>query len=66
LRERAVFHGRTVEAEARNILSDALGCDAKLAAGNIADAIRAIMAPVGGVDLEPFANELAAEPQRLD
>jgi antitoxin FitA len=67
LRRRAAVHGRTVEAEARSILADALGGEATAAPeGNLADAIRAIMAPLGGADLEPFPAQPAEEPIKLD
>ena len=65
LRTRAVVHGRSIEAEARAILTEVLGDAEAPAAGNLADAIRAIMAPIGGVDLPPFPDQPAAEPIRL-
>jgi antitoxin FitA len=53
LAERAASHGRTPEAEAREILAEALKPDAgKRSPDNIYDAIRAIVEPVGGVNLE--------------
>lgn len=67
LRTRAAVHGRSVEAEARTILADALGpADATTRPDNIADAIRAIMKPIGGVDLQPFPSEPVPEPPRFD
>ena len=67
LKSRAAAHGRTIEAEARAILADAVGGPAATPApGNIADAIRAIMAPIGGVDLPAFPDQPAAEPVRFD
>ena len=67
LRTRAAVHGRSVEAEARTILADALGPAAGIAVpDNIADAIRAIMKPIGGIDLEPFPRDAASEPPRFD
>ena len=67
LRARAAVHGRSVEAEARTILADALGPEVGIAVpNNIADAIRAIMKPIGGVDLEPFPRDAAPEPPRFD
>ena len=59
---RAAVHGRSVEAEARSILADALGEGSTPVPGNLADAIRSIMAPIGGVDLPPFPDEPAAAP----
>lgn len=67
LRTRAAVHGRSVEAEVRTILTDALGpADATTRPDNIADAIRAIMKPIGGVDLEPFPRDVAPEPPHFD
>ena len=67
LRARAAVRGRSVEAEARTILTDALGPEVGIAVpNNIADAIRAIMKPIGGVDLEPFPRDAAPEPPRFD
>jgi antitoxin FitA len=67
LRARAAVHGRSVSAEARAILADALGPEDDTAIiFNIADAIRDIMKPIGGVDLEPFPRNAAPEPLRFD
>lgn len=67
LRTRAAVHGRSVEAEALTILADALGPEDGVAIpDNIADAIRAIMKPIGGVDLEPFPRDVVPEPPRFD
>jgi antitoxin FitA len=66
LRTRAVVHGRTLEDEARAILTDAVGpLVAMPAASNIADAIRAIMAPIGGADLAPYPDQPAPPPPSL-
>ncbi len=67
LHTRAVVHGRSLEAEARAILADAVGGGASNPVyGNIADAIRAIMLPIGGVDLPAFPDEPASDPLRFD
>jgi plasmid stability protein len=67
LRTRAAVHGRSVEAEAHSILADALGpADTTISPNNIADAIHAIMKPIGGIDLEPFPREPVPEPPRFD
>ena len=50
LRVRAADNGRSMEEEARIILGDAVG--RKLDTCNLAEAIRARIAPLGGVDLE--------------
>ena len=67
LRARAAVHGRSLEAEARTILADAVDTAGySTAPDNMADAIRAIMMSIGGVDLEPFPRDLAPEPPRFD
>ena len=57
LRVRAADNGRSMEEEARLILRDAVG--RKPRPRNLADAIRARIAPLGGVDLELPAREPA-------
>ena len=52
LRVRAAQHGRSMEAELRAIVSDAVKSDER-AEPNLAEAIRRRFAPLGGVDLEP-------------
>jgi antitoxin FitA len=52
LAERAAAHGRTPEAEAREILTTALAAMATRVPDNMGDAIRAIVDPVGGVNLD--------------
>jgi plasmid stability protein len=53
LKVRAAEHGRSIEAEAIAILRLALGSSEEetLSAGNLGDSIRAIVEPVGGLDL---------------
>lgn len=65
LRTRAAVHGRSMEAEAKSILADAVGSGLTPQSRNIADGIRAVMAPLGGVDLAPFPDEPVAEPVRF-
>ena len=50
LRVRAAGNGRSMEEEVRLILRDAVG--RKPGSRNLAEAIRARIAPLGGVDLE--------------
>ena len=58
LRQRPAEHGRTIEAEARSILADALSEEARvLAEVNMADAIREMVEPVGGIELGPLPDE---------
>ena len=59
LMERAVEHGRSIEVEAREILEDALVRKGPAAVpANLYDAIRAIVEPLGGIELEPFPRQL--------
>ena len=64
LRVRAAGNGRSMEAEARLILRDAVR--RKPGSRNLAEAIRARIAPLGGVDLELPPRESAREPPTFD
>jgi plasmid stability protein len=64
LRIRAASHGHSMEEEARNILRGALAEDAE-APVNLAKAIRALVKPFGGVDLEIPPREPAREPPKF-
>ena len=67
LRERAAVHGRSIEAEARDILKDALGAKSRpVVPHNLGDAIRAIVKPIGGIELEPFPDQFMPEPTLFD
>ena len=67
LEQRAAQHGRSMQAEARDILRDALATEPSAAvAGNLADAIRAIVEPLGGIELEPFPRQPVREPPRFE
>jgi plasmid stability protein len=66
LRLRAARHGRSKEAEARTILSEAVAGDRDQAEPNLAEAIRRRFAPLGGVDLELPPNEFVDEPPPFD
>jgi len=67
LRQRAAAHGRSMEAEARGILEDALGTRSPASlSGNLADAIRAIVEPLGGIELEPFPRQPVREPPTFE
>ena len=52
LRARAVQNGRSMESEARRIVSDAVAAD-QTGGPNLAEAIRRRLAPFGGVELAP-------------
>ncbi len=65
LRIRAAHNGRSMEAELRQILNDALPRD-KGPAPNLAEAIRRRFAPLGGVELEPHPAVTARDPPSFD
>jgi len=64
LRVRAAQHHRSMEEEARVILRDAVG--RKPDTRNLAEAIRARIAPLGGVDLELPPRGPGREPPSFD
>ena len=64
LRVRAAGNGRSMEEEVRRILRDAV--ERKEAPQNLAQALRARIAPLGGVDLEVPAREPGREPPSFD
>ena len=64
LRVRAAENHRSMEEEARLILRDAVG--RKPSTENLAEAIRARIAPLGGVDLELPPRESGREPPTFD
>ena len=63
-RVRAADNGRSMEEEARLILRDAVG--RKTPPRNLASAIRARIAPLGGVDLELPPRGPGREPPSFD
>jgi plasmid stability protein len=65
LRLRAAMNGRSMEAEARDILNTALGA-MPAAPGNLGEAIQTRFAPYGGVELEPLPRETDREPPSFD
>ena len=66
LRVRAARHGRSMEAEARTILSDAVAAEPDESEPNLAEAIRRRFAPLGGVDLALPPREDVGEPPSFD
>ena len=63
LRVRAAGNGRSMEEEARLILREAVVHKSR---GNLAAAIRARIAPLGGVELELPPRESTREPPSFD
>jgi len=63
LRVRAARRGRSMEAELRAILHDALSGEGE---PNLAERIRRRMAPLGGVDLEPHPPVPTGPPPTFD
>lgn len=61
LRIRAAENGRSMEEEARAILREVLAVE-----GNLAEAIRARFAPLGGVELELPAREAGRQPPAFE
>jgi plasmid stability protein len=61
LRIQAAMHGRSMEDEARDILRTALSQE-RAPPANLAAAIRARFAPLGGVDLPEVPREPMREP----
>ncbi|MFZ1110396.1 MAG: plasmid stabilization protein [Rhodomicrobium sp.] len=63
LQRRAGRHGHSVEAEALGILRSAVARDeGETAPGNLAEAIRAIVEPLGGIELDIPPRAPAREP----
>ena len=67
LRVRAARHGRSMEAELRQILKDVLGAEKLHPEPNLAEAIRRRFLPLGGADeIEPHPPVLVGEPPRFE
>lgn len=64
LRVRAAEHGRSMEEEAREILRQVVGQESP--AHNLAAAIRARIAPLGGVELDLPPREHMRQPPAFD
>ena len=64
LRIRSAEHGRSMEEEAREIIRSAVGKE--VPPENLAAAIRARIAPLGGVELDLPKREPMPEPPRFD
>jgi antitoxin FitA len=67
LRVRAARRGRSMEAELREILKEALGAEKRLQEPNLAEAIRRRFLPLGGADeIELHPPVPASEPPRFE
>ena len=65
LRVRAAKHGRSMEAEAREILK--AGLETRKSRRNLYDEIRSIVEPLGGIELEiPPRTELVGPPPKFE
>ena len=64
LKIRAAMNGRSMEQEAREILKSALAQTSKKKA-NVAERIREIFGPLGGVEVERLPQELVRDPDWL-
>ncbi len=62
LRIRAARHGRSMEAELRQILRETLEADAARSEPNLAEAIHRRFAALGGVDFPPHPPTPVREP----
>ena len=66
LRVRAAENGRSMEAEVRHILKDAVAVDTQGRERNLADEIWTYFAPFGGVELEPHPPAPVRRPPKLE
>lgn len=65
LRVQAAKHGRSMEDEVRDILRTALSLESART-GGLVEALRARVAPFGGVELQVAPREAMREPVNLD
>jgi plasmid stability protein len=65
LAARAARRGKSLESEARDILREALGEEGAGRPANLYAAIRSVMEPLGGVELDIRRREPVREPPRL-
>ncbi|SRR5579872_5076750 len=63
LKIRAAMNGRSMEQEAREILKSALAQASKKKKTNLAERVREIFGPIGGVDLERLPREPIRDPE---
>jgi plasmid stability protein len=62
LKQHAAAHGHSMEEEVRRILRDRLAAAPLDAGGGWVDAIRAVVEPLGGVDLQAIEREKLGDP----
>jgi plasmid stability protein len=63
LRIQAAQHGHSVQAEIKQILKDNVAPPARQEGPDLAEAIRRLFEPLGGVELEPYPDSPAGEPR---
>ena len=66
LRVRAAKNNRSMEEEARLLLTDALKDEQKVVPANLADKIRSLVEPFGGFELEIPSRESGNEPIKFE
>lgn len=66
LRIRAAEHGHSMEAEARRILQTTLKGPSRAPASNLYERIRALVEPLGGIDLELPPRDPTRDPPTFD
>lgn len=66
LRLRAALHGRSMEAEARAILKEALAQEQQQTGADLVAAVRRRFEPLGGVELELPPREPGREPPAFE
>ena len=66
LKVRAEKHGHSIEDEASDILRSALTPEPSINSGNLADAIRAIVEPLGGVELDIAQRRAIRQPPHFE
>lgn len=66
LREQAARHGRSMEAEARSILKEALRGKADRPRRNLLKEIRDIVEPLGGIELPEIKRDLPRDPPKFE
>lgn len=65
LKRQALAHGRSMEEEVRSILRERLAVAPIEVPANWVDTIRALVEPLGGIDLPEVEREALAEPPDL-